>query len=200
MNDKQESTMTNKTKLILASLSGLLIIGIGVHQYTYANTKISNDKAQVIAIKKAISDTNARNKKITEKNKSANSSATKSNETDVLKTTQANMDTAASITLNYIKAMENAKSTDAIKTINKTYLSSNAALPVIVGGGDDGKISNNIFGGDINAIHTIASMPNSKKQIEVYAYSDASQKIGFTAVYDLAQQKIIATNTYDVSK
>lgn len=200
MNNKQEFTMTNKTKLILASLSGLLIIGIGAHQYTYANTKISNDKAQVIAIKKAISDTNARNKAITEKNKSANSSTTKSTETDVLKTTQDNMNTAASVTLNYIKAMENAKSTDAIKTINKTYLSSNAALPVIVGGGDDGKISNNIFGGDTNAIHTIASMPNSNKQIKVYAYSDASQKIGFTAVYDLGQQKIIETNTYDVSK
>lgn len=192
--------MTNKTKLILASLSGLLIIGVGVHQYAYANTKISNDKAQVVTIKKAISDTNARNKAITEKNKSTNSSTTKSDKTDVLKTTQANMNTAASVTLNYIKAMENAKSTDAIKTINKTYLSSNAALPVIVGGGDDGKISNNIFGGDINAIHTIASMPNSNKQIKVYAYSDASQKIGFTAVYDLNQQKITETNTYDVSK
>lgn len=200
MNSKQESTMTNKTKLILASLSGLLIIGIGVHQYTYANTKISNDKIQVVTLKKAIADTNARNKAITEKNKSTNSSATKSDKADVLKTTQASMDTAASVTLNYIKAMENAKSTDAIKTINKTYLSSNAALPVIVGGGDDGKISNNIFGGDINAIHTIPSMPNSKKQIKVYAYSDASQKIGFTAVYDLTQQKIIETNTYDVSK
>lgn len=192
--------MTNKTKLILASLSGLLIIGAGVHQYTYANTKISNDKAQVIAIKKAISDTNARNKAITEKNKAANSSTTKSDKTDVLKTTKANMNTAASVTLNYIKAMENAKSTDAIKTINKTYLSSDAALPVVVGGGDDGKISNNIFGGDINAIHTIPSMPNSNKQIKVYAYSDASQKIGFTAVYDLNQQKITKTNTYDVSK
>ena len=79
-------------------------------------------------------------------------------------------------------------------------MSSDATLPVVVGGGDDGKISNNIFGGDINAIHTIASMPDSKKQIKVYAYSDASQKIGFTAVYDLGQQKIIATNTYDVIK
>lgn len=190
----------NKTKIILTSIAGLLIIGAGVHQYSYANTKIQNDKIQVATLKKAISDTKSKNKAATKKNNKTSSAANTSDKSSIIKTTQTNMDTASTFVLNYIKAMENAKSTDAMKTINRTYLSTNAALPVIVGGGDDGKISNGIFGGDLNSIHTIASIPTSNNQIKVYAYSDSSKSIGFDATYDLSQQKIIETNTYDITK
>ena len=197
----KETKTTSKTKIIISSLIGVAILGSGVMYYHNATANIANQKTQIVSLKKAISDTKDANAKAKAKNeKASKANNTPAKTDDVIKSTQSQMDFAATFVLNYIKSMEDAQSTDAIKTLNKTYLADNAKIPVIVGGGDDGKIANNIFGGDKNQIKTVPSMPNSNDQIIVYAYSDNSPKVSFRATYDINQKKIINTHTYSINK
>jgi len=197
-----ENPNNSKFKIALSVIAGVAIISTGTLYHTSASNNVKNDKAQVTALKQTISETKKANAKDKAKNEKAAPSTTNKNSSDqdVLKETQDNMNFASTFVLNYIKAMEGAESLDAIRTLNKTYLSDNAKIPTIVGGGDDGKISNNIFGGDINKIKTVPSLPNSDNQIIVYAYSEDSTKVSFRATYDLAQKKIVNTQTYSIAK
>ncbi len=188
--------MSNKIKYIAVGCASAVIVGFGVSHHMSKNVAYNNDMTQIKTLKTTIQQTKDANDKLAisvpdnQKNLSG---------PEKLKLTQSNMQHASDFVLNYIKSMEKAKSTNDMKAINKTYLTSSAQLPIIVGGGDDGKISNVIFGNDINAIKTYASLPDKNGNIVVIATSDKSQKVGFEATYDQSSGRISSTKTYDLA-
>lgn len=198
---------TNKTGtlvLISSIVLSLGILGTGYSIHSHAATNIADDKIQVTTLRKTIKQTVAQNKKLDAQNKSRKDAINKGvGSEQIQKETNDKLKEASTNVLNYLKALEAAKSPDDIKTINKTYLTTDAALPLEGNsGGDNGNVVNGVFGHNPDDIHTTSAAPSASdpNHIKVYATSTSSPSITFTAMYNLAEGKIDATSTYSLTK
>lgn len=195
---------TGNLVLISSIVLSLGILGTGYSIHSHAATNIADDKIQVATLHKTIKQTVAQNKKLDAQNKSRKDAVNKGTENDqIQKETNDKLKEASTNVLNYLKALEAAKSPDDFKAINKTYLTADAALPLEGNsGGDAGNVVNGIFGHNPDDIHTTASAPSvgDPDHIKVYATSTSSPSITFTAMYNLTEGKIDATSTYSLTK
>lgn len=189
--------------IFIASLVvGVAMAGGGLAHYVAAGSNINDDKIQIATLKTTINQTKSANKKLDAKNKQQIASNNQpSANSNTIKNIQNEMNEASSFVLKYITALQNAKNNNDLKYINKAYLDGSAAIPLISNtGGDSNGFNYKVFGGATDQIKTVPSTPTDNQTIIVYAHSDASPKISFTATYDLTSKKIVATSSYSIFK